>query len=216
MPNTNYDYLQQHPLIEIINIHWGTEDVTLNWLWELTQESPGGDFGGSCSPPTLINPGSGQITGYVTTLRPTDASHQPNPDWTESAAPGEPSTVSFGAAQFETVFISIDGGAFAQNVNKSGSGAGSMDFQIFGLPLNGEEGCYFRPDGNPDVGVYGVASTFTGFPATNTGKIVTLTWPSISIHNSETNQTWTRFRYHVSGLSRAIQLQLTYFEHEQD
>lgn len=46
MPNPNYDYLQQHPLIEIINVNWGVADVG---ILEFGREFP------TTTPPPALN-----------------------------------------------------------------------------------------------------------------------------------------------------------------
>lgn len=213
MPNPNYDYLQQHPLIEIINIHWGEESVSLNWVWELTPN--GVILGGSCGPPTLERPPAGVATGYITGLTPTAPVHVPAENWNESAQPGNPNPVGLGGGLWEMAWIAEDGSSTIDPVSKIGENAGSIDFPIHGFELNGEIGCYFRPDENPDFGILGVGKLSSGFPVPNTGQIVSLSWPRITITNTETGQVWTKSHYHVNGTFQQISLTITFFDFEQ-
>lgn len=40
MPNPNYDYLQQHPLIEIINVNWGIVGLGFQIVFEMVASPP--------------------------------------------------------------------------------------------------------------------------------------------------------------------------------
>lgn len=202
------------PLVRVLNTVWGEPRIiSLNWVWELTPEAV--VLGDACTPPVLIRPAAGIATGYITSLTATGPVHVPNEEWTESGAPGNPNSVSFGAGLWEFAWIAEEGVATIDPVNEVGEGAGSIIFPIFGFQLNGEIGCYIRPDENPEFGNTGVGKISTGFPVPNTGQIVSLTWPSISITNIETGETWTNFQYAVNGTFQTITLTLTYNEEEQ-
>lgn len=220
MPNPSYDYLQQHPLIEIINIHWGEEDVTLNWAWffePIAGSFSGGNPDRTCSPPSFLRNGLLQVTGHMVGLHTEGVAHNPSDDWDVIGAPSNPGDVSVGALLYEAIWFGNSGIAFLTGPFFDGQNAGSAVVPVWGTTLNAVEGCYFRPDGNPDVGEWGIGlPPNTGPPnASNTGVTTSFSWPALVLKHKESGVEWSKSRWHVSVAFRTIQLQVTWLESEQ-
>lgn len=213
------------PLIRVVNVSYGEDTViTLNWGFffnTIGGGMSGGNADGSCSPPLLPFEGIIQVTGYVIGMRLDQATDQADEleDWDVIGSPSTPPDISVPAFQYENIWFGASPGAFLTGPFKSGKNFGdSGPIGVYATSLNGEEGCYFRPDGNPDFGLWGVGLPPNQGPpnATETGATTSFSWPAIKLKHKESGEEWTKSRWNMSVAHSLIALSVTWREEDQN
>lgn len=195
MPNPFYDYLQQHPLIEIINVNWGKKGAFLQIVYRFRSTGSGIlDLPQQPSTRSETEPHSNQwTTGFEVFEdgRLQGAGVNPDGSVIEMEIIGNvtlsgSTNLSFGTGT--TLGPSI---LIPTNYIKAGRGAGSDSFDITATLLNADIQYYGILFPIPTMG-------FAGYGVTGTGQIIggiAITWDNLKVRIVDTDEIYDMYSF---------------------